>query len=93
MKAILGRERDKLEQNCFGHTIMGILLLFSNQEIGSIAKITSLPTFVRNKGKLFLISGINAYDVKIQDGLNRDIRIVVPFEVQILGFFLNIDIP
>lgn len=49
---------------------MGILLLFRDQEIGSVTKITSLPTFVRNKGKIFLISGINAYDAKILDGLN-----------------------
>lgn len=59
-----------MEQNCFGHTVMEILLLFRHQEIGSITKITSLPTFVRNKEKIFLISGINAYEVKILDGLD-----------------------
>lgn len=49
---------------------MGILLLFRDREIGSITKITSLPTFVRNKGKIILVSGINAYDATILDGLN-----------------------
>lgn len=48
---------------------MGILLLFRDQEIGSVTKITSLPTFARNKGKIFLISGINASDAKILDRL------------------------
>lgn len=48
---------------------MGILLLFRDQEIGRVTEITSLPTFARNKGKI-LISGINAYDAKILDGLN-----------------------
>lgn len=70
VKAVLEERGTKLEQNCFGHTIMGILLLFRDQEIGSITKITSLPTFVRNKGKIILIPGIDAYDAQILDGLN-----------------------
>lgn len=69
-RVILGREKAKSGENCFGHSIMGTLLLFRHQEIGSITEITSLPTFVRNKWKIILISSINAYDAKILDGFN-----------------------
>lgn len=70
MKAILGSERDKAGAKLFWPYNYGNTALFRDQEIGSVTKITSLPTFARNKGKIFLISSINAYDAEILDGLN-----------------------
>lgn len=59
MKVILGSEMDKAGVKLFWPYKYGNTALFRDQEIGSITKITSLPTFARNKGKIFLISGIN----------------------------------